>query len=418
LAGTRGCWPASSSIIWLGPAPPLRERIVMLTTIPRSPHYDAIVVGARPAGAGTALRLARQGLRVLMVDRGQYGTDTLSTHALMRGAVLQLARWGVLPRVVAAGTPPVRSASFIYAGDALRVPVKPRGGVDALFAPRRTVLDRLLVDAAIEAGVEVAYGTRVIDLVRRADGGVRGVVVDGESGWTRQPIGARVVVGADGMRSRVAQLVSADVTRTGSSASAVVFGYWSGVQVDGYRWYFAPGLSAGAIPTNDGLTCIFASTPSTRFAEIFRADVSGGYQRVLAEVADDLTDTIRGATLVGSLRGFPGRPGFFRRSAGPGWALVGDAGYFKDPLTAHGITDALIEAEYLARAIAADSDEALTAYAADRDRRVAALFEVTDRLASFAWTLDEARILHKRLADAMADEVTALNVLALEGALA
>ena len=105
-------------------------------------RYDVVVVGARPAGAGTALLLARQGARVLMIDRGRYGADTLSTHALMRGGVLQLARWGVLPRIVEAGTPPVGTATFIYGDESLEVAVKPSDGVDALYAPRRTVLDR------------------------------------------------------------------------------------------------------------------------------------------------------------------------------------------------------------------------------------------------------------------------------------
>lgn len=378
-------------------------------------EYDAIIVGARPAGAGTALLLARAGLRVLVVDRGQYGTDTLSTHALMRGGVLQLARWGVLPRVQAADTPPVRRATFVYSGESLAVPIKPRDGVDALYAPRRTVLDRAIVDTAIEAGVEVSYGTSLVDLVRQDDGRVHGIVARGQSGWTRQ-IGAHVVVGADGLRSAVARLANAGLTHVGSSASANIFGYWSGVPADGYRWYYHPGLSVGAIPTNGGQTCIFASAPTRRFAELFREDLAAGYHRVIREAAPDLAEAMTHGTLAGSLHGFPGQPGFFRRAAGPGWALVGDAGYFKDPITAHGITDALIDAEHLARAIVFGTDEAIEAYAHDRDRRATTLFDVTDKIASFHWTLDEARVLHKQLAEAMATEVKALHALALEGA--
>ncbi|HTM31689.1 MAG TPA: NAD(P)/FAD-dependent oxidoreductase [Vicinamibacterales bacterium] len=377
--------------------------------------YDVVVIGARPAGAGTARLLARQGRRVLMVDRGQYGSDTLSTHALMRAGVLQLARWGVLPRVIAAGTPPVRSATFIYAGEEIRVPVKPRDGIDALYAPRRTVLDRLLVDAAAEAGVQVAYGTTLADLMRSADGRVIGVVLHRESGATTQ-VRARLVVGADGRRSAVARLTGAEVTRQGPSAAANVFGYWSGIPVEGYRWYYRPGLSAGAIPTNDGHTCIFASVPALQFGTVFRHDLEAGYRSVIAEVAPDLAAPMRAATLAAPLKGAPGEPGFFRRSAGPGWVLVGDAGYFKDPLTAHGITDALVDAEYLARAIAEESNPALLGYVEDRDRRAAQLFDITDRIASFAWTLDEARGLHKQLAKAMAEEVAGLITLTQEAA--
>jgi len=387
----------------------------MMTSTELHSRYDAVIVGARPAGAGTALLLARQGLSVLMVDRGRYGADTLSTHALMRGGVLQLARWGVLPRIKSAGTPPVRRATFIYAGEPLAVPIKARDGVDALYAPRRTVLDRAIVDVALESGAHAAYGTRLADLLRDADGRVRGVVVAGDDGQTRQ-IAADVVVGADGLRSTVASLVSAGVTHAARWAAANVFGYWSGLQVDGYRWYYHPGLSVGAIPTNDGLTCVFASAPASRFGELFRGDVSVGYHRILDEAGADLAPAMKNATLVGSLHGFPGQPGFFRRSAGPGWALVGDAAYFKDPITAHGITDALIDAEYLARAIVAGTDEALEGYEVERHRRARGLFDVTDRLASFEWTLDEARAQHKQLSEEMAAEVKALNALALEGA--
>src|SRR5215831_12691096 len=127
---------------------------------PRSfePRYDAVIIGARCAGAATALLLARSGAKVLVVDRQAYGSDTMSTHALMRGAVLQLNRWGLIPEIAAAGTPAIRSTTFHYGGEAFRVALKPDHGVECLFAPRRTVLDRLLVDAAREAGAEVRHG--------------------------------------------------------------------------------------------------------------------------------------------------------------------------------------------------------------------------------------------------------------------
>lgn len=379
--------------------------------------YDVVVVGARPAGAGTALLLARQGARVLMIDRGKYGTDTLSTHALMRGGVLQLARWGVLPSIVDAGTPPVTKARFIYGDESLEVAVKPKDGVSALYAPRRTVLDRALVDAAIEAGVEVAYGMRLVGLLRRDDGRVRGIVAADEGGAVR-PVDAGVVIGADGIHSQVARLADTPVTSRGRWAAANVFGYWPGLGVDGYHWYYRPGLSVGAIPTNDGLTCVFASAPAARFDELFKHDVAGGYHAVVREVSPGLGAALQERSLEGTLRGFAGVVGYLRRSAGPGWALVGDAGYFKDPLTAHGITDALIDAESLARAVQAGTDAALSEYEIARNERARALFEVTDRLASFTWTLDEARVLHKQLAEAMAAEVKAVLAADLEEATA
>ncbi|HET9703971.1 MAG TPA: NAD(P)/FAD-dependent oxidoreductase [Vicinamibacterales bacterium] len=382
-----------------------------------SDHYDVIIVGARPAGTATALLLARQGLRVAIVDRGRYGADTLSTHALMRAGVLQLARLGVLARVIEAGTPPVRSATFTYANETQQVPIKARDGLDALYAPRRTVLDRALVDAARVAGIEVGFSTTLVDLVKTADGRVGGIVARGEDGGLTS-VKARLVVGADGMRSTVAKLAAAEITRTGSGTTANVYGYWSNVPVDGYHWFFDNGVSAGAIPTNDGFTCIFASVPTSRFEETFREDVEAGYRHVLSLAAPRLSARLAGGHLAERLRGIPGQPGFLRRAAGPGWALVGDAGYFKDPTTAHGITDALVDAEYLARAIGRGTGAALEEYALERDRRAEVVFGVTDRIATFAWTLDEVRALHKQLAAAMSDEVTALRELTQETAFA
>ena len=378
--------------------------------------YDAIVVGARPAGAATALLLARQGLRVLVADRGQYGTDTLSTHALMRAGVLQLLRFGVMPGIAEHATPAIRSASFIYGDDVVKVPVKPRDGIDALYAPRRTVLDRAIVDAAADAGVTFSYGTTIVDVVRAADERVSGVLVKRGSGAI-QSIRAGLVIGADGVYSAIARLVQAPVTRRGTASTATLFGYWADVPVEGYRWYSRPGISAGAIPTNDGLTCVFVSVPTRRFAEVFRVNPERGYRQALAEVAPDLTPALSGAASIGSLRGWPGHPGYLRRAAGPGWALVGDAAYFKDPLTAHGISDALVEAEYLSHAVVRGTDEAFRDYERDRDVRVSAIFEVTDRIASFDWSLEELGRLHKELARAMSDEVTTLNTRAGEGLL-
>src|SRR5262245_2737455 len=142
-----------------------------------SPDYDAVIVGARCAGAATALLLARRGLRVLPIDRGQYGSDTVSTHALMRAGVIQLSRWDVLSDIRAAGTPVVRSTSFHYADDVVTVQIKPQGDVDGLYAPRRTVIDRVLVDAARKAGTEVVFETSFVDLVRADSGRVCGVRV-------------------------------------------------------------------------------------------------------------------------------------------------------------------------------------------------------------------------------------------------
>ena len=374
-------------------------------TIPPS-RFDVVVVGARCAGAATAMLLARSGHRVLLVDRGRYGTDTISTHALMRAGVLQLHRWDVLPAVIAAGTPAVRQATFFYGDEPVTVPIAPRDGIDALYAPRRYVIDRLLVDAASAAGADVVYGLRLKGLQGSEGGRVTGVVLEDEDGGIHR-VDARVVVGADGMQSTVARLVSAPTYRVGQHATATIYGYWSGLDVDGYGWYFLPGVSAGAIPTNSGQVCVSISVPAREFPRLFAHQADKAYRDLLTQVAPDIAAQIdfTGET---DLHGFPGRVGFFRQSYGPGWALVGDAGYFKDPLTAHGITDALRDAELLARAIDAGSTDALAEYQDQRDESSVPLFEATDAIASFAWDLNSVRLLHEALAKAMSREVKLL----------
>src|SRR4051795_11331960 len=170
-----------------------------MSSSPR-PTYDVIVVGARAAGAATAMLAARAGLRVLVVDRGRYGADTVSTHALMRGGVLQLNRWGLLPAVIGAGTPAIRKATFHYRDTSVAIDIGPSHGVDALYAPRRTLLDPLLVDAAAAAGAEVRFGVAVHDLRRDDEGRVVGIEATERLGRSFTA-DARLVVGADGLRS-------------------------------------------------------------------------------------------------------------------------------------------------------------------------------------------------------------------------
>ncbi len=149
-------------------------------------RYDVVVAGARCAGASTAMLLARRGFRVLVVDPARPGSDTLSTHALMRGAVLQLARWGLLDRLEGAGTPPMTSTTFHYGDESVRVEIKPRDGVDALYAPRRTLLDPILADAALDAGADVVHGLSVVELLGGPGDRVGGVVLAGAGGETRE----------------------------------------------------------------------------------------------------------------------------------------------------------------------------------------------------------------------------------------
>ncbi|MGH9134123.1 MAG: NAD(P)/FAD-dependent oxidoreductase [Ilumatobacteraceae bacterium] len=375
-------------------------------------RYDAIVVGARAAGAATAMLLARHDRRVLVVDRSQYGADTLSTHALMRGGVLQLHRWGLLDRVIDAGTPPIRNASFIYGEDRLDLPIKPSHGVDALYAPRRTVLDPILADAAAAAGAELRYGVTVVDVRRDGRGSVSGVVVRDERGRA-STIDAAIVIGADGIRSTVAERVLAPIERAGTGATAVVYGYWPDLDTSGYEWIFRPNATAGLIPTNGGQTCVFVGATPARIG----ANGLDAVGRILAEAAPDVAARVAAGGPPTGVRTFGGRPGFVRRSWGAGWALVGDAGYWKDPLSAHGLTDALRDAELLARAVLVsdagtrERSEALAGYQATRDRLSLPLFDTVDIIASHRWTDAEIPHLLVDLSTAMAEEVQTLAAL-------
>ncbi len=375
--------------------------------------YDVIVVGARVAGAATALLLARAGARVLCVDRARRGSDTLSTHALMRGGVAQLQRWGLLTELEAAGTPPVRRTVFHYGTESSAVSIKPAAGVDALYAPRRKVLDALLVDAATAAGATFHFGVDLVDLRRGDDGEVTGVVLRDHRTGTRSAV-TPLVIGADGTRSAVARLVGSTLQHSGSHASAVLYGYWSGFPSDGYEWFYHPQLTAGTIPTNDGLTCVFVGGPPARVASVIRSGTPATAFERLA-VAAGLGERLACAARAGTVRSVRGlQPGYLRSAAGNGWALVGDAGHWLDPMSTHGMTAALRDAELLARAVlasttsAADRHAALARYQSERDRLSLPMIGITDEIASYTWDLDRIRGLLRQLASAMTVEVEAL----------
>jgi flavin-dependent dehydrogenase len=369
---------------------------------------DVVIVGARCAGAATALLLARAGARVVVVDRGRYGTDTLSTHALMRGAVLQLHRWGVLPAIIEQGTPKVTATTFSYTHEDVTVPIEAKHGIDGLYAPRRTLLDGLLSAVAVESGAEVVYGVNVDGLLHDADGRVRGVTA--HAGGKQHTIEADLVIGADGVYSTIARRVGAAPILAGTHAAGVLYSYWGGLHEDAYHWTFRRGGSVGAIPTNGG-TCVFVSQPAVRFREQVRGDAVSAYRRLLREVCPEFADRLDGATQLEGVHGFGGVPGFIRKSSGPGWALVGDAGYFKDPATAHGITDALRDAELLARAVMMGTAAALEQFEATRLDLSRRLFEITDEIASFPSDDAVLQSLHREFSREMAREVRMLAAL-------
>lgn len=348
-----------------------------------APSWDAIVVGARCAGSPTAMLLARAGLRVLLVDRATFPSDTLSTHVVQPHAVSQLARWGLLDRVVASGCPPIDT----YAYDFGPFTIAGCPGTDAspvAYCPRRTVLDAILVDAASEAGAEVREGFRV-DEILIEDGrvtGIRGATRDGAPVTER----ARIVIGADGWRSRVAEVVKPESYREKPPLLASYYSYFSGLPMAGrFEIYIRPYRGFAAAPTNDGLTLVIAGWPAAEFQEK-KSDVERHFQETIAlapHFAERLAAAKREEKFAGAVI-----PNWFRKPYGPGWALVGDAGYLKDAITAQGIHDAFRDAESLATALVdhfdhgRDWDETMSAYQRARDEDSLPMYEFTTQLAT------------------------------------
>ncbi|BDG01518.1 NAD(P)/FAD-dependent oxidoreductase [Anaeromyxobacter oryzae] len=345
--------------------------------------YDAIIVGARCAGSPTAMLLARRGYRVLMVDRATFPSDTLSTHMVHPLGVAALSRWGLLDRLVATGCPAVHT----YAFDFGRFVLSGSPGTaefPVAYCPRRTVLDKLLVDAAVDAGAEIREGFTVEDIV--AEGG-RVVGIKGRaSGGAPVTEHAEVVVGADGRHSLVAEKVRPERYHEKPPLLAPYYTYWSGLPMGGrFETYVLPHRGFGVAPTHDGLTMIVAGWPFSEF-EAIKKDVEGNYLAVL-ELVPEFADRLRGAKRVERFAGTP-VPNFFRKPYGPGWALVGDAGYNKDPITAQGIMDAFRDAERCVSALdealtgARPFDEAMRDYQRDRDEHVLSMYEFTCQLAT------------------------------------
>jgi 2-polyprenyl-6-methoxyphenol hydroxylase-like FAD-dependent oxidoreductase len=347
--------------------------------------YDAIVVGARCAGSPTAMLLARAGHRVLLVDRATFPSDTLSTHVVHAPGIAALRRWGLLGDVVATGCPPLERYVLDFGPFTITGTPPPADGASTAYAPRRHLLDAILVRAAADAGAEVREHFTVDEVVLDDDGvvGIRGHGPGGSSGLER----ARVVIGADGRHSQVARAVAADEYLTRPKLQVGYYTYWRDLPLEGFHTVARPHRGWGAIPTNDGLTLIVVGWPAAE-AGAYRADVEGNYLRTL-DLVPEWGERVREATRVERFTG-GGVRNFFRRPYGPGWALVGDAGYTKDPITAQGMSDAFRDAELCAGALDAvfrgerSFDEAMAGYHAARDAHVRSIYEFTTQLATLA----------------------------------
>jgi menaquinone-9 beta-reductase len=371
--------------------------------------YDIIVIGARVAGASTALLLSRLGYRVLMVDRGNPTNDTLSTHALVRTGVLQLKRWGVLQPILEQGTPPMRQVTLGFGEKRISFDFRPDYGVEAMYAPRRPILDSALLEAAVAAGVEFHQGQRLVDLVSDDKGQVTGAML--ANGRGAKALSARFVVGADGLNSKVAAAVGAAVYEAHPPANVLTYGYFAGLGNSHYVSQFTPGYATGFFPTNDDLTCVFASRP---IAEGVIGDL-GEFQRIIEAASPEMGEQLRGARQVGRFFRSLGIPGFLRAPGGSGWALVGDAGFTKDPLSARGISDAFRDAELATQAIdnalngRLTAVEAMANYQATRDHFAIPIQQATRRLAYFAWDEAEASALLRQLGKIVDEECRFLS---------
>ena len=348
-----------------------------------SRNYDAIIVGARCAGAPTAKLLAERGYRVLVVDRATFPSDTLSTLVIHATGVAALRRWGLLDEVVATGCPPLDTYTFDFGPVVISGTPRPHEGSSTAYAPRRTVLDKILIDAAARAGAEVREGFTVEDLVSEngAIAGIRGRDAAGRSVVER----ARVVIGADGWNSRVARFVQPEQYDEKPMLENAFYTFWSGLPVESFVTTMRGDRAFAAIPTNDDLTLLLVGFPIRDAAE-FKTDVEANYLAALErepQFAERVRHAHREARFAGG-----GVPNFFRKPYGPGWALVGDAGYTRDPVTAQGISDAFRDAESCATALdeafggRRSFDEAMADHHQARDRRVRPIYEFTTQLAT------------------------------------
>jgi flavin-dependent dehydrogenase len=334
--------------------------------------------------------LASAGHDVVLVDRSAFPSDTLSTHAIARSGVVQLNRWGLLPTVVAAGAPPIREVEFHGSGTSVRRTIKDRVGVDKLVAPRRHVLDALLVDAAVSAGARLMTGVTVDGVRRSEDGRATGIRARTTSG--RIDIAARFVVGADGRGSRIARSVAAELYEVrGTGNSAAHYAYFAG-DWQAMEYHLGDRRFAGVFPTNNGEACVWVCSPGDAALHFRRSHptLDAAFDAMLLDAVPELAERIRAQmTRTSTTRGVIGLPNHIRQPVGPGWALVGDAGYHRDPITGHGISDAFRDAELLATSLdsalcgAVDERSALIDYHVSRDEQLREVFDITCELATY-----------------------------------
>jgi flavin-dependent dehydrogenase len=305
--------------------------------------FDVVVVGARCAGSPLAVMLARRGLSVCVLDKARFPSDTPSTHVIQPCGAAVFERIGVRDAVLAAGAVPIDR--FTLVNEDVRID----GTLDPVVFPRpglcvrRVTLDALLVEAAAAAGADVRTGVKATGLLS-ADDRVVGVTTE------QGPIGARLVVGADGRGSSVAATVGAQEYLVTAGGRMPTWAYFEGVAEREGRLRLARlGEHAYlASPTDCGLYMAGIATGAE-----FGMNRDAAFNAAIADWPE-LADLLAGARRVGPIRVMTKWHGYFRQAAGPGWVLIGDAGHFKDFTPAQGIADALRHAERLAEELPDD----------------------------------------------------------------
>ena len=344
--------------------------------------YDAVIVGGRCAGATLAISLARSGAEVLMLDKDELGSDTVSTHTVFPNTIIRLEELGVIERISERHELRPVTHMVRILGRELSGTFTPIGGHDRAIAPRRPVLDRALGEAAIDAGAEARFGVPIAALIGSGTDAdpVRGVELgDG----TR--IEAPWVIGADGRASSVARSLGLSKRDPMASDMSMLFAYWRGVPPEEFFCIEAiEGKGINLIPCEDDITLLVSLGPP----EFTRGDARtrrGRYLEMLAAFPETVDPAaLDAAEMVSEIVVVPETMlrGFFRPAAGPGWALVGDAGHFKHPATAQGISDAVEQALYVADALSGD-DQDLSGYESWRDARAAGHYEWSFSFGSF-----------------------------------
>ena len=355
--------------------------------------YDAIIVGSRIAGAATGMLLARNGFRVLIVDRTKLPSDTISTHIVWQHGVNRLIDWGLGESLRQLGAPAVDKMTVDFGAFSLTGALPAVGRAAYAYAPRRTKLDPMLLAAAGCAGAEVRDCFTVEEVVFDGDRvvGIRGRDRSGATVTEH----ARIVVGADGLYSTVARDVKPIEYNSKPPLACWYYSYWSGLARDRPCLYSRPHSTFGAIPTNDGLICLAVAWPQQRFLEI-KTDIERQYLAAL-DAAPEFKEEVLSARREERFYGTGHVPNYYRKPYGQGWALVGDAGYHKDPVLAQGISDALRDSGLLAEALRdvfsglAAWNTAMERYEMARNTAVKEIYEMNAAFASLEPLAPEAR---------------------------